>query len=220
MKNFICLFSLIWLTSCGGNSTAPLEPKPEFAVRQSDHYYLAGEVLGFSRTRAENFPTTGSASFEGSSQILISPVENDGYYFVIADSHIVADFVSAREAGSITGSLDNFIVRHIDGNGDREFYEANGAINIGGVESSIGDDDGVDGYTPYVFGTDFEGFVQTPEGGIRVIGDLSGQLNGNRVGLPEGEPVVKGLYATGVGRGWQNGERVNVDLEVTGIAVR
>lgn len=156
----------------------------------------------------------------GSSEIYVRVDGDSPSYTMVGDAEIVASF----GAGTVTGRLENFVVRERDTDGAYTFYETDGAIRIGGRRSEMGDDDfeGPNSVRPGVFNADYSGSIQTSDGSIRFDGDISGRFVGNRVGQPAGESVVRGVYAFGGSSddATVDGEDAHIDISIAATATQ
>lgn len=208
MKSGLVVAGFIALSACGGTSQAveTVSQRENFAAALVANRELANTVENFETTTGKNMPTSGSATFDGTTNIYVARGGGERSFTLVGDASLAANFAG----GSVTGNLNNFVARVENTTGTTTYHDATGGIVIGGRYSEIGDDDDL-----HFFDADYRGTVGFGNSNLAFNGELGGVFVGNRVGQPADETAVRGL------RAWSyrdtvtvgNGER-RVDLEI------
>ena len=178
-----CGFGLVFMAGCmsSGSDTAALEAR----VVAADEM-LAG-LQELSPTSPNRVPTTGAATFQGFSGLIIDPVLGLDIDDVVLLGDVALE-VSYTNPGAVTGVANNF--EGIVGTGDvSAIVPTSGAIQIGQTATGIGQGRPANEWT-----SDYAGVITVDGEQYEVSGELEGGLLGNRSSDPTPERFVKGIF--------------------------
>ena len=182
MRISIALTCLLFTSACMSEGDPVISLQDRAVAADA----LVAEVQGYAPTSLARMPDTGSAQFNGYSAIVIDPVaalETDDI-LLLGDATINVTFAGA---GSVTGHADNF--EGIVGTGSvSQLADASGRIEIGDVDSSIGQGRPANEWT-----SNYGGTVTVNGQPYTVSGTLDGGFFGNRTSQPDPDTIIKGI---------------------------
>ena len=183
MRIMLSLPVLAVLSACGSSSTSDLATLQGRAIAAEN---MAEELNGLSPTSRSRMPTTGAAQFNGYSAVIIDPIAglNVDDILLLGDSTIQVTFAGA---GTVTGQADNF-AGIVGSGGVSQLVPTSGVIQIGNVDSSIGD-----GRPANEWQANYGGIIRVDGVDYAITGTLDGGFLGNAVSTPAPESFIKGI---------------------------
>ena len=182
MRISAILIGLLFTSACMSEGD-PVESLQSRAVAAD---VLVTEVQGYAPTSLARMPDTGSAQFNGYSALVIDPVAalDVDDILLLGDATLNVTFA---DAGTVTGYADNF--EGIVGTGNvSQLANASGSIQIGDVDSSIGQGRPANEWT-----SNYGGTVTVNGQPYTVSCTLDGGFFGNRTSQPDPDTIIKGI---------------------------